>query len=195
LPPESAVARCVAVPDVVAGCIAVIVIRPPPASVLTAHIAYALAQLEVRRRGRDIAHGHRRCRRGHDAAQRDTGDQTDRKSFHRHLRMVAASPSLYRDSTYRIDVAAAGKVYRQYRGRRSWFFRFASHSGARARYRRAVVGRRDIAPAVALACRSPSCIAPANVRYASHQAAFTSGVNAEPRPCSSVQSRAAPTGP
>src|SRR5262245_53367825 len=31
--------------------------------------------------------------------------------------MVAASPSLYRDSTYRIDVAAAGKVYRQYRGR------------------------------------------------------------------------------
>ena|SRR5262249_58776578 len=30
--------------------------------------------------------------------------------------MVAASPSLYRDSTYRIDVAAVGKVYRQYRG-------------------------------------------------------------------------------
>ena len=50
----------------------------------------------------------------------------------------------------------------------------------------------DIASAVALACRSPSCIAPANVRYASDQAAFTSGVNAEPRPCSSVQSRAAP---
>src|SRR5262249_47887529 len=53
----------------------------------------------------------------------------------------------------------------------------------------------DIASAVALACRSPSCIASANVRYASNQAAFTSGVNAEPRPCSSVQSRAAPTGP
>src|SRR5262249_17875170 len=53
----------------------------------------------------------------------------------------------------------------------------------------------DIASAVALVCRSPSCIAPANVRYASDQAAFTSGVNAEPSPCSSVQSRAAPTGP
>src|SRR5262249_54097320 len=53
----------------------------------------------------------------------------------------------------------------------------------------------DTASAVALACRSPSCIAPANVRYASDQAAFTSGVNAVPRPCSSVQSRAAPTAP
>src|SRR5262249_41898976 len=27
----------------------------------------------------------------------------------------------FRDGTYRTDVAAAGEVFRQYRGRRSWF--------------------------------------------------------------------------
>jgi hypothetical protein len=36
----------------------------------------------------------------------------------------AAEPLIklsFKDDRYRTDVAAAGKVYRQYRGRRSWF--------------------------------------------------------------------------
>src|SRR5262249_34243266 len=41
-------------------------------------------------RSREIAYGHRRCRRGHDAAQGSAGDQTDSESFHGHLPIVAA---------------------------------------------------------------------------------------------------------
>src|SRR5262249_48275012 len=46
---------------------------PPRASILSAHIAHALVQREITRRGRNVAHGHRRCRRGDDPAQRNTG--------------------------------------------------------------------------------------------------------------------------
>jgi hypothetical protein len=71
LPPESAVAPARSVP--VAGCIAVIVIRSPRASVPVAYVAHALTQTEVTRCGREVVRGHRRCRRGHDSAQRNTG--------------------------------------------------------------------------------------------------------------------------
>src|SRR5215475_8403053 len=39
-----------------------------------------------------FAHGHRRCRHGHDAAQRGAGDHTNRESFHGTPPIVAAGP-------------------------------------------------------------------------------------------------------
>src|SRR5262249_2342545 len=71
---------------IIAGRIAVIapvgVIGPPRASIPIAHVAHALAQREIARRGGEIADGHRRCRRRHDAAERSASDQPDRESFH-----------------------------------------------------------------------------------------------------------------
>src|SRR5262252_2888021 len=60
----------------------------------------------------------------------------------------AAEPLIklsFKDDRYRTDVAAAGKVYRQYRGRRSWFSDLLLTRG-RSRYRRAVAGRRGTRP-------------------------------------------------
>src|SRR5262249_24444413 len=60
------IARSIAV----IGLRAIDVVRPPPAARPMAHVAHALAQREIARRGREIADGHRRCRRQHDAAER-----------------------------------------------------------------------------------------------------------------------------
>src|SRR5262249_27792834 len=70
-PPVEAGLRAQCVVAVV-GRIAIAVIRP----VSIAYIAHALGQREIARRSRVIAHGHRRCWRGHDAAQGSAGDQT-----------------------------------------------------------------------------------------------------------------------
>src|SRR5262249_19977195 len=86
------VAWCIAVITwsvaVIAGSIAVVglraidVVRPPPAARPIAHVAHALAQREIARRGGEIGDGHRRCRRRHDAAEHRASDQTDPESFH-----------------------------------------------------------------------------------------------------------------
>ena len=78
-PPVEAGLRAQCVVAVV-GRIAIAVI---PVSI--ACIAHALGQREIARRSREIAHGHRRCWRGHDPAKASAGDQTDRESFHGHL--------------------------------------------------------------------------------------------------------------
>src|SRR6516164_3316543 len=78
-PPVEAGLRAQCVVAVV-GRIAIAVI---PVSI--AYVAHALGQREIARRSCEIAYGHRRCWRGHDAAQGSAGDQTDRESFHGHL--------------------------------------------------------------------------------------------------------------
>src|SRR5215813_10273026 len=50
--------------------------------IVVADISHRFAWREVLGRGGETAHGERRCRHSHSAAQRGAGDKTDRESFH-----------------------------------------------------------------------------------------------------------------
>src|SRR5262245_22280275 len=86
------IAWSVAVIRPIAVAVTAVVVRSPPAPVPIAHVTHALAEREVARCSGEIAHGHRRCRRGHDAAERGAGDHTDREGFHRTPPVVGARP-------------------------------------------------------------------------------------------------------
>src|SRR5262249_31869801 len=72
--------------------IAGIAARAVSVPIMVADIPHALGWREVARRG-EIAHGDRRCRHRHGAAQRGASDDSDRESFHGIPPSVAA-PSM-----------------------------------------------------------------------------------------------------
>src|SRR5262245_36638352 len=81
------IARCIAVISVIARsiCVIAVIIRciaVISGPVIVPRILHALAEREAVRGGGEIGRRHRRCRDGHDAAQRSAGDQTDCESFH-----------------------------------------------------------------------------------------------------------------
>src|SRR5215471_20501404 len=78
---------------VIAGIIAAKTLAIP---IVVADISHGFAWREVLGRGGEIAHiahGDRRCRRSHGAAQRGAGDKTDGESFHGTPPSIAA-PSM-----------------------------------------------------------------------------------------------------
>src|SRR5215471_10572607 len=94
---------------VIAGIIAAKTLAVP---IVVADISHGFAWREVLGRGGEIAHiahGDRRCRRSHGAAQRGAGDNTDRESFHGTPPSIAA-PSVVKSRPFPCSIAGCDET-------------------------------------------------------------------------------------
>src|SRR5215813_9481818 len=95
---------------VIAGIIAAKTLAIP---IVVADISHGFAWREVLGRGGEIAHGERRCRHSHGAAQRGAGDKTDRESFHGKPPSIAAA-SMAKSRPFPCSIAGCDEAWRAY---------------------------------------------------------------------------------